>query len=69
MREHPPFMVGGDGQLAKFKQHKVFEIRVLEGSGVQEDPFRHVTYWVLPDGRLLVRLDPRPAVEAAERDA
>ena len=59
----PPFRVGGDGQLAKFERHEVFEVKVLEGSGVKEDRFRMVTYWVLPDGRLLVRFDPRPSAE------
>lgn len=57
----PPFLVGGEGQLRQFRQHEVYEIKVLEGSGVLDDPFRHVTYWVLPDGKLLARFDPKAA--------
>ena len=55
----PPYLVGGEGQLVQFRQHEVYELKVLEGSGTADDPFRHVAYWVLPDGRLLARFDPK----------
>lgn len=60
------FLVGGEGNLRSFRQHSVYELVVLEGSGVPEDPYRNVAYWVTSSGHLLVRLDPAAQVEAGE---
>lgn len=50
--------------LRSFIRHEVFEIIVIEGEGIKEDPVRAVTYWLLEDGTLLVRNDPRDLLVA-----
>ena len=44
--------------LRSFTRREVFEVVVVEGEGVTEDPVRAVTYWVFPHGELLLRRDP-----------
>lgn len=64
----PLFRVGGAvGGLRHFARHDVFRLIVLEGSGVPGDPYRNVTYWVLPEGLLLARFDPKVPIPEEER--
>jgi hypothetical protein len=52
--------------LRSFIRHEVYEVVVIEGEGVTGDPVRAVTYWMLPEGKVLLRRDPVRLL--AERD-
>lgn len=47
--------IGLDGHLRTLEKREVLYLRILEGEGTNESPFREVVYWIEPGGGWIIR--------------